>query len=254
MKSSDLSSDSSADPELNGVRIKGSELLKSDICIPTGSKALDRVLDGGIHGGVLTDFYGESGSGKTQLCHQLCVNAVNGSNDGGVAYIDTASGFRPERLVEIAEARGLNSDSISKRVFVVSPRSVSEQLQGLEDLQKLKPILIVLDNLIENFLLDFQSSGSLSLRQDLLFMYLHRLSTLAIERKIPVVVTNIVRNRLNGGMHDVEAGGSVPLHLTHVKVHLSRHGKYWTARTVRPLPSKNASFLIKKAGIADLSS
>jgi len=134
----------------------------------------------------------------------------------------------------------------------VTTRSVSEQLRGLGAVQKLNPILIVVDNLIVNFLLDFESSGSLTLRQDLLFMYLHKLSSLALNRKIPVVVTNIVRKRLDRPTYDVEAGGSVLSHQTHVKVHLSRQAKYWNAQVVRPLPLKYANFSINPKGIADL--
>ncbi len=252
MESKDSSPYIPADSEPRRVKVRGSELTKSTICISTGSGTLDQALNGGVHGGVLTDFFGESGSGKTQLCHQLSVNVLKDSKEGAVAYIDTSSGFRPERLREMAEGGGLDPESISRRVFVVSPRSVSQQLTGLEAVQKLNPILIVVDNLIVNFLLDFESSGSLSLRQDLLFMYLHQLSSLALDRKIPVVVTNIVRKRLDRRTYDVEAGGSVLRHQTHVKVHLSRHEKYWNARIVRPLPLKNANFSIKQTGITDI--
>ncbi len=241
-----------SDSDLKIFKVRGSELTKSTICIPTGSGTLDHALSGGVHGGVLTDFFGESGSGKTQLCHQLSVNAVRDSKEGVVAYIDTASGFRPERLREMAVGNGLDPESISRRVFVVSPRSVSQQLTGLETLQKLNPILIIVDNLIVNFLLDFESSGALSLRQDLLFMYIHQLSSLALNLGIPVVVTNIVRKRLDRRTYDVEAGGSVLRHQTHVKVHLSRKEKYWNAQVVRPLPSKYANFSIDQGGISDL--
>lgn len=252
LESKDSPPDIPADSELGRFKVRGSELTKSAICISTGSNRLDQALNGGVHGGILTDFFGESGSGKTQLCHQLSVNAVKNSREGVVAYIDTASGFRPERLREMAEGKGLDPESITRRVFVVSPRSVSQQLQELEALRKLNPILIVVDNLIVNFLLDFESSGSLSLRQDLLFMYLHQLSSLALNRKIPVVVTNIVRKRLDRRTYDVEAGGSVLSHQTHVKVYLSRQEKYWTARIVRPLTLKSVNFSINQTGIADL--
>ena len=37
--------------------------------ISTGSKELDRILYGGIETKSITQFYGDSSSGKTQLCH-----------------------------------------------------------------------------------------------------------------------------------------------------------------------------------------
>ncbi|MFZ0222396.1 MAG: ATPase domain-containing protein, partial [Candidatus Nitrosopolaris sp.] len=41
--------------------------------LPTGCKSLDNLLGGGIEAGVITQVYGPPGSGKTQLCHTLCV-------------------------------------------------------------------------------------------------------------------------------------------------------------------------------------
>jgi DNA repair protein RadA len=42
----------------------------------TGSKALDELLSGGIETQAVTEFYGEFGSGKSQICHTLCVTAI----------------------------------------------------------------------------------------------------------------------------------------------------------------------------------
>ena len=41
----------------------------------TGSKSLDGLLSGGIETQALTEFAGEFGSGKSQLCHTLSVTA-----------------------------------------------------------------------------------------------------------------------------------------------------------------------------------
>ena len=52
-------------------------------------------------------FPGEFRTGKTQLCHQLCVTCQLGVDQGGgegkAMYIDTEGTFRPERLAAIAE-------------------------------------------------------------------------------------------------------------------------------------------------------
>ncbi|CAN6922055.1 unnamed protein product, partial [Brassica oleracea] len=42
------------------------------IQITSGSRELDKVLEGGIETGSITELYGEFRSGKTQLCHTLC--------------------------------------------------------------------------------------------------------------------------------------------------------------------------------------
>ncbi|MBC7129752.1 DNA repair and recombination protein RadA, partial [Candidatus Bathyarchaeota archaeon] len=55
--------------------IRADELLKMRqkvLRLTTGSKALDRLLGGGLETQAITEFYGEYGSGKSQICHQLC--------------------------------------------------------------------------------------------------------------------------------------------------------------------------------------
>lgn len=87
------------------------EKRKAMLRCSTGSKSLDELLLGGIETQAVTEFYGEFGSGKSQICHTLCAMAkqpINeGGLDGGVIYIDTEGTFRPERLNQIATARGL---------------------------------------------------------------------------------------------------------------------------------------------------
>lgn len=70
--------------------------------ISTGSPKLDMLLRGGIEVGGITEMFGEFRSGKSQMCHQLCVTAQfppeSGGAGGKVLFIDTESTFRPERI------------------------------------------------------------------------------------------------------------------------------------------------------------
>ena len=67
---------------------------------------------GGMETGSITELFGEFRTGKTQLCHTLCVTCQlpmdQGGGEGKAMYIDTEGTFRPQRLVEIAERYGLN--------------------------------------------------------------------------------------------------------------------------------------------------
>ena len=51
------------------------------------------------------NFTGESGSGKTQFCFQLAINAqlpnVYGGLNGEVIFIDTENTFSSDRLIEM---------------------------------------------------------------------------------------------------------------------------------------------------------
>src|SRR5512137_553642 len=57
--------------------VRADELYKmrqNVLRLTTGSKAIDRMVAGGLETQTITEFYGEYGSGKSQFCHQLCVN------------------------------------------------------------------------------------------------------------------------------------------------------------------------------------
>eukprot|EP00466_Bigelowiella_natans_P017316 jgi/Bigna1/83524/fgenesh1_pg.110_\ len=45
------------------------------IKLTTGSKELDKLLQGGMETGSITEIFGEFRTGKTQLCHTLCVTS-----------------------------------------------------------------------------------------------------------------------------------------------------------------------------------
>ncbi|PIN84487.1 MAG: recombinase RecA, partial [Nitrosopumilales archaeon CG11_big_fil_rev_8_21_14_0_20_33_24] len=80
--------------------------------ISTGLQKLDDFLSGGIPDGVITDIYGASGTGKTQLLFQICINAIK--NGGNVLYQDTTGSFRPERILEIQKQQNLTFDILEK--------------------------------------------------------------------------------------------------------------------------------------------
>jgi len=92
--------------------ISASDLLtrrKNISRLSTGSKNLDDLLGGGLETWALTEFYGEFGSGKSQICHTICCTvqqpADKGGLDGGAVYIDT-EGLSLDRLDQIARGQG----------------------------------------------------------------------------------------------------------------------------------------------------
>ncbi|MBI2138832.1 hypothetical protein HYU13_04535, partial [Candidatus Woesearchaeota archaeon] len=78
----------------------GEDLLKKRgnvFRISTGSKAFDALMGGGFETGAITECFGQYGSSKTQLAHQLAINVQKQYPGSGVVYIDTENTFRPER-------------------------------------------------------------------------------------------------------------------------------------------------------------
>jgi DNA repair protein RAD51 len=82
------------------------------IQITTGAEELDKILERGIETGSIIEIYGEFRTGKSQLCHILCVTCQlplgRGGGEGKALYIDAEGTFRSQRLLQIAERFGLN--------------------------------------------------------------------------------------------------------------------------------------------------
>lgn len=89
------------------------EMQQKTYFVTTGSMELDKLLDGGIESGSITEIFGEFRTGKTQLCHTLCVTGQlpkeKGGGEGKVMYIDTEGTFKAKRIIEIAERYELDS-------------------------------------------------------------------------------------------------------------------------------------------------
>ncbi|MEM2528224.1 MAG: DNA repair and recombination protein RadA, partial [Ignisphaera sp.] len=100
------------------------EIKKERLNLPkitTGSKNLDALLGGGVEVKTITEFFGEFGSGKTQLCHQLTVNVQLPPEKGGLGkkavYMDTEGTFRWERVEAMARALGLDPDQVMENIY-----------------------------------------------------------------------------------------------------------------------------------------
>ncbi|XP_021728314.1 DNA repair protein XRCC3 homolog [Chenopodium quinoa] len=72
----------------------------------TKCQRLDLVLDGGVCTGEVTEIYGESGVGKTQICLQLVLNCTLLPEDGGLygssIYIQVCPVFLVNMLSQIS--------------------------------------------------------------------------------------------------------------------------------------------------------
>ncbi|XP_037051531.1 DNA repair protein RAD51 homolog 3-like [Bradysia coprophila] len=95
--------------------------------IRTSCRELDVALSNGIPTGVITEFCGPPGCGKTQICLQLCVNVqlpgeLDGL-DGEAVFIDTNCGYSPYRFRSIATAQSTLCRNVSQN-FHSTPVSV----------------------------------------------------------------------------------------------------------------------------------
>jgi len=160
--------------------------------LPTGCKAFDDLIGGGIRYGLLTDIYGESGTGKSQFCFTICAKSVEyneNPHQKSVVFVDTAGTFRPERIAEILEV-DLDRNHLLERILVVRALSTNDQVDAVRRLPRYNPRLVIIDNVATLFSSEYVGAA----RHLALMKHLHDLALAAINLNCAVVITNMVRN------------------------------------------------------------
>jgi len=237
--------------------------------VSTGSKALDKLLGGGIETQAITEVFGEFGSGKTQLAHTLAVTAQLPPEEGGlggsVIWIDTENTFRPERIRQIAEERGLDPEEVLKNIYVARAFNSNHQMLLVEKAEDIikehastdRPVkLLIVDSLMAHFRSEYVGRGTLAERQQKLAKHLSDLHRLADLYDIAVFVTNQVQSKPDAFFGDPTrpVGGNILAHSATLRVYL-RKGKAGkrVARLIDSphLPEGEAVFRITSKGIED---
>jgi DNA repair protein RadA len=249
--------------------IRADELLRlrqTVLRLTTGSKALDELLGGGLETQTITEFYGEYGSGKSQICHQLCVNVQlppeRGGLEGGALYIDTENTFRTERIVQMARNLGLNPEEVVKNIIVAEAYTSDHQMFLLENsdsiIKENNVRLIIVDSLTSHFRSEYLGREMLAERQQKLNKHMHKLIRLARAFNAAAVVTNQVMAKpdvfFGNAVHPI--GGHVVAHTSHTRVFLrkSARGPVRIARLVSSpyLPEGERVFKVTENGIEDV--
>jgi len=240
------------------------EKRKSMLRCSTGSKSLDELLLGGIESQAVTEFYGEFGSGKSQICHTLCAMAkqpINeGGLDGGVIYIDTEGTFRPERLNQIARARGFDPMLVLKNVAICKVYNSSHLELIIKDLgryiNEFNAKLVIIDSIISLHRAEFSGRGTLADRQQRLNSILHKLIRLAEIFNIVIVITNQVQSSPDTFFGDPTkaAGGNVIGHTSTYRIYLRKSGENRIAKMIdSPYhPYSDIRFTVNEKGVDDL--
>jgi len=250
--------------------IRADELLRmrqNVLRLTTGSKALDKLLDGGLETQTITEFYGEYGSGKSQICHQLCVNVQlppeRGGLNGAALYIDTENTFRTERIVQMAKHLGIDPENVVKNIIYAEAYTSDHQMFLLENADKVikenNVKLIIIDSLTAHFRSEYLGREMLAVRQQKLNKHMHKLIRLARAFNAVAVVTNQVMAKpdmfFGDAIHPV--GGHIVGHTSHTRIYLRKasHGPVRIARLVSSpyLPEGEEVFKITENGIEDVS-
>ncbi len=234
--------------------------------ITTGSKEFDNLLGGrGVETKAITEAYGAYSSGKSQLGFSMAVNVQlpieKGGAEGKALIIDTEGTFRPERIRQIAEAKGANPENVLKNIFVARAFNSDHQILLIDKVNELikngEPIrLVIIDSLTAHFRAEFTGRGQLADRQQKLNKYLHNLMKMAEQHNLAVYVTNQVMANpaMMFGDPTTAVGGNIVAHGSTFRIYL-RRGKKGSrvAKMIDSpnLPDNECIFFVGSKGVSD---
>lgn len=240
------------------------QLMKDQISISTGSSDLDQLLGGGIETGSITEIFGEFRTGKTQLCHTLCVTSQmpidQGGAEGRVIYVDTEGTFRPQKLVAIAERFNMNPEEVLENIICARAHNSEQQLELLADAAGLmsdsRYALLIVDSATALYRTDYSGRGELSERQMHLAQFLRQLTRLAEEFGIAVVITNQVVANPDGMSFAKDntkpIGGNIIAHASTTRLKLKKgrgENRICQVYDSPTLPESECSFSLGASGV-----
>jgi DNA repair protein RadA len=232
--------------------------------LTSGAKALDDLLGGGFETQAISELYGEFGSGKTQIAHQLAVNVQLPKKDGGLegqaVMIDTENTFRPERILQMAAAYDLDPKETLQNIRVARAFNSHHQMllaEKIAEMTKDVPIrLVIVDSLTAHFRAEFVGRGALADRQQKLNTHMHNLLRVADIHNAVILVTNQVMSKPDTFFGDPTRpiGGHIVGHTATFRMYMRKSkGDKRIARLVDSpnLPEGEAVLSVTKEGIRD---
>jgi len=237
--------------------------------LSTGSTALNELMGGGLETQSISEFYGEFGSGKTQVAHQLAVNVQLPEDEGGLngstIIIDTENTFRPERINQMAEGVGLDFEDVLKNIHVARAYNSNHQILLMDRAGELakslqstdNPVrLLIVDSVTAHFRAEYVGRGTLADRQQKLNKHLHDLMKFADLNNSIIMITNQVMSKPDAFFGDPTKpiGGHILGHTATFRVYLRKSkGEKRIARLVDSpnLPEGEAVFSVLEEGLRD---
>ena len=250
-----------------GGFISGNALLdrrKTVQKLTSGTASIDELLGGGFETQSICEVFGEFGSGKTQIGHQLAVNTIlplsKGGLNGEVFYIDTEDTFRPERIAQMAEAVGMDPQDALDRIHVARAYNSAHQMLLVDEIKRMsKSIdvkLVIVDSLTSHFRAEYVGRGMLASRQQKLNRHLKELKQLSDVQNALILVTNQVMSNPAAlwGDPTKAIGGHIVGHASTFRLYLrkSKGGRRIARLIDSPnLPEGEAVFTVTAEGLTD---
>jgi DNA repair protein RadB len=163
--------------------------------LPIGVGCIDNLLSGGIENSVITEIYGEGGSGKTNLALLFSISCTK--NGKRVIFIDT-EGVSPERILQVSG----DGEMYRENLMIFRAASLEDQELALMRSERLiekygNVGLLVIDSFTEYFRLEKTTDTASRIAG--FQKQLSHISRIAVKFKIPALITNQVYQDIDRG-------------------------------------------------------
>jgi len=244
--------------------------------LTTGSKSFNDLMSGGFETQSIVELYGEFGSGKTQVGHQLAINVQlpleMGGLNGSAIIIDTENTFRPERIDQMVkglpdapEGMEWRTEDFLKNIHVARAYNSNHQILLADSAMDLaekakeseKPVrLLIVDSVTAHFRAEYVGRGTLADRQQKLNKHLHDLMRFGDLNNALIMVTNQVMSKPDTFFGDPTkpVGGHVLGHTATFRIYLRKSkGEKRIAKLIDSpnLPDGEAVFSVTTDGLKD---
>ncbi|RLE46103.1 DNA repair and recombination protein RadB [Candidatus Woesearchaeota archaeon] len=156
--------------------------------IPTGTKILDKLLEGGYETDAVTTIYGPAGSGKTNIAILAAIETAKTGKK--VIYIDTEGGFSITRLKQIMP----EYKKIINNIIFIKPTRFEDQIKAIKQLKEMTSQnigLIIIDTITMLYRLQRSFKEDDTHNQELSKQML-TLNEIARTKKIPILILSQV--------------------------------------------------------------
>jgi len=218
------------------------------------SPPIDKLLNGGIEAGCITNFYGPPGTGKSQIAMMAALACIA---DGKKAvYVDTEGGFSLERMEQLSD----DMKKLSERIILLEPTTWDEQKDAIRKVdaicKKESVGLIIVDSMVALWRLTINDDDHGEVNKELATQ-LSMLSRLARAKNIPVLLTNQVYEDIESGKTELSSKNIVKWWSKNLVelVHTGRAGcRLARVAKARALPEdKSVEFQICDKGLKEAS-
>ena len=153
--------------------------------------------------GLITLIYGPAASGKTTIALETTLKYAE---KGRVLFIDSEEGFSIDRLKQMNP----ECEEILDNVVVVNVKDFNEQVKAFDNLEMMMKVgnfeIIIIDTMGMQYRKALQE-GDYQYVNEKILTGLRKLSNLASEYKIPILILNQIYTKMNG--ENVGVGGNL---------------------------------------------